>query len=96
MTHPVKQWFDMQLTDQSVKDRNQWLGQADEWEKAGKPITRKEILFLLRDTGLTIEEMRQIKDGTSPILNGFNMIMPDGCKTACKTNQKSGINSVEF
>lgn len=74
MIHPVKQWFDMQLTDQSVKDRNEWIGKPNEWEKAGKPITRKEVLFLLRDTRLTIEEIRQIKDGTSPILAGFTLI----------------------
>lgn len=74
MIHPTKQWFDMQLTDQSVKDRNEWIGKPGEWDKAGKPITRKEVLFLLRDAGLTLEDRRQIKDGTSPILAGFNLV----------------------
>lgn len=73
MIHPTKQWFDTQLTDQSVKDRNEWLGKAKEWEEAGKPITRKEVLYLLRGT-LTLEDRRQIKDGTSPILAGFNLV----------------------
>lgn len=74
MIHPAKQWFDMQLSDQSVKDRNEWINKPGEWKKAGKPITRKEVLFLLRDSGLTLEDRRQIKAGTSPILAGFNLV----------------------
>ena len=74
MNHPVKQWFDMQLTDQSVKDRNEWLAKVKVWEAQGKPVTRKDALSLMRDARLSIEEMRQIKDGTSPILAGFNLV----------------------
>lgn len=73
MIHPVKQWLDMQLTDQNVVDRNQWLGKAKDWEAAGRPVTVKEVLFLLRGT-LSLEDRKQIKDGTSPILEGFNLV----------------------
>lgn len=73
MTHTTKQWFDMQLSDQIVAERNTWLQQANDWEAAGKPITRKQAVFLLRDV-LTFEEVKEIMAGTSPILNDFTVI----------------------
>lgn len=72
LIHELKGWISIEMDDRSVAGRSAWLNRIDDWEAAGKPITVQEVIQLIGDV-LTLEDIAEIKAGTSPILNGFNL-----------------------
>lgn len=57
----------------SAAGRTSWQQQAKNWEAKGKPITKQEVLILMQGL-LSLDDIREINEGTSPILAGFNLV----------------------
>lgn len=68
-----KCWLEIEMKPSSVAGRAEWLKQAEEWEDKGKPITKQEVLILMQGL-LSLSDIREINEGTSPILAGFNLV----------------------
>lgn len=66
-------WLNIEMKPGSAAGRTVWQKAAQSWEAKGKPITKQEVLILMQGL-LSLDDIREINEGTSPILAGFNLI----------------------